>query len=318
MSAFRILGSQMKKKGLFFLGMLGLNAFVSVQKGLACTGLFSGDLELDVLACSTIDPVAKVKEWKKDNEWLDNFSSTNLEEFKLSYKGEIIKGRVNSAKPIGQNKNFVGRNLVMFSKINKIRCAENIGKRILVIITQVCCNGSGNSPCLLDTPYVVSAIKPAGPSFNTPKEILNNYVVKNPKIKNALSLLDQKKYEESTTILKAESQHLYAKYLLAFAYRNMSSPEASLAPLEDWRKAYLSNTLSHDELVLAKDALLMLAKCYALTRQPEKSIAILNIFLAKPRQFSRELKLADSSEDFGWIKATQEWRDYQKRRAKIK
>lgn len=288
------------------------------QTGFGCAHLFSGSLVLDVLSCTPVDTTSQINTWKKEHEWLANLSGDSLAKFRNSYTGEFIKARVNHAIPADRNKNYVGRSFTFLSKESKHNCGEHKGKRIEAEVVQICCHGSGNAPCLLDTAYVINRINAITPSLHSPKDVLSSYIQKNPKIKNALNLLDQKKYEQSISSLSKEAHDLISKYLLAFAFRNNGSPKQAIGPLEDWRKAFLDNSLSYDELLLAKDALLLLAKCYALERNSGKSVGILNIFLAKPKFFTREIQLSDTSDEFGWIKASKEWQDYQKRRSNIK
>jgi hypothetical protein len=67
-----------------------------------------------------------------------------------------------------------------------------------------------------------------------------------------------------------------------------------------------------DEENSARQAIFLLARCYAKMNDPEAATQILNSYLLEPAKYQSELKESLNHKDFGWIHTSREFLDYEK------
>jgi hypothetical protein len=126
----------------------------------SCLSLKSGPIIYDVQGCGAIQPEQHFDTSKDKYSWVAGLDPAGRKRFYDSYRGLYLKGKVvksnASEKGLsGEAGVLSGDDILMFVPPGQQSCPAVIGKRLAGQLQEVCCDGGGDPPCLLNTSYVL-------------------------------------------------------------------------------------------------------------------------------------------------------------------
>lgn len=321
--------------------------FISSMQPLAanCDSSMTAELVLNVTQCSMIDPEKLFDAADEKYAWMYELAAREREQVLNSYRGlvlagPVLKGDVTSSQ--GTAKSLMGKQLRTFVLGEKQKCADYEGRKISAKLEQQCCDGAGVSPCLLKTSYSLKDVKIEQEFLTlTMKQVLQRYQNTSPENKKAISLFQQKDFVALVNILGPrvvenwqqnlsgnrakdkswlqplknfkilEKSNEVDLYLFAYAFRELGEYKHSIVILERMRELWNQDRLLGAYELLGKEGLLLLAKNFARDKQDWPAVELLELFRLQPERFAKQLERALKDADFGWIKATKAFQEFE-------
>lgn len=303
-----------------FLSAL-LSAFLP-SKGVgaqeACVALIKGPIAFDVDVCRPFDP-SMFDTTKAKYKFIDDLDPAGKKELLDSYRGLVIKGTVVLSRAIKSGVStskgvLQGEKSIMFIPPNLTTCEQISHKRISGALEEKCCNGTGNSPCLLGGGLVLTDVKVAGDAIVGETLTKKGKRIHGKDYKEAEKLYAQKKYLEAVKLYtKAEEANdidVKGLFRMGFAYRELEKCDLAVRPLKKIWDLQQAKKIWADEELDARRGVFLLARCNAKNGDPSGAVFYLNAFLLDPKKYRSELQQSLKHKDFGWIHTSKEYRQY--------
>jgi hypothetical protein len=313
--------------------MRWLGAFVSfaaiwlshVPAQAACISLIRGPLVIDVKSCKAIVPEKDLTygdEAFRDVKGLDPKAKGKLF---ATYRGLLISGEVVKSTAIQSGLDVQGAlngtTADFYVAPGANNCAAIQGKRIASDIDEVCCEGNADAPCMLKTSYMLKTAKLVGVAESSAGDRTRKEVEKNPRYQAALKLFQGKKYKKAAkefeAVLKDMTLDIRGNFLLASSYHKQELCQKALPPLEYIAEQAEAKKIWGDEEGIARQAIFLLARCYAKTGDAGKSVIILNTYLIEAGKYRSEIEKSLKLAEFGYIHTTKEYKEYKEQAKKI-
>ncbi len=283
-----------------------------------CMTLISGPVVYDVQGCKAIEP-EKIFDLSKDKyAWIGGLDSAGRKAFYDTYRGLYLKGRVaksqaNTRGLASEEGALAGETVFMYLPPGGLQCNAILGKRLSANLHQVCCEGGGDAPCLLDTSYVLqqSQVLAAGTGDQSKAKARasKDYIA-------ATTAFNQHKYKVAAKgFEKAKANgelDIPGYYHLGLAYRLMDQCVDALPPLRHVSEMEQKKQIWAEDEQIARKSTMLLARCLARMNDPQNAVAILNSYLIEPAKYRNEINESLKDSDFGWIHTSREYRDYMK------
>ncbi|MFK7825697.1 MAG: hypothetical protein AB8G05_16210 [Oligoflexales bacterium] len=287
-----------------------------------CIGNIQGLLEIKINSCTTIKPLEYFS--KPDtvpHEFYEHYDQETVTNSLGSHSGSLVSGMVIGSKAIDTTLNdraaLLGQEIQVFIKKEYGQCETEIfmKKKLLGRIRSICCNGVITAPCLLPTNYLLKPIKAANAQKVKSRAKSASSSAANSDVLEAREQFEEKQYRPSIrAYIAAINKGIFLEptdsYLLGLSlYLDGQQCSQAIPHLEKVRAK--ANKLSGDLIAdYMKRAMLLLARCYAIERDSDRSALVLGEMLADSENFTKELEIAIYHEDFGWIKTTAEYRSF--------
>ena len=133
-------------------------AIVSTAKA-SCLSTVSGPVALKVSSCAIVD--SKTFDLKKPQfKFIEDLDLAGRVEFLKTYRGLLVTGSVLFSQAdrrgeLPEKGVLKGQKIQVFVREGVGTCEKNFAAGLVgVVLDEVCCNGTGNSPCLLETGFV--------------------------------------------------------------------------------------------------------------------------------------------------------------------
>lgn len=307
-----------------FLKVLGfclpLQIILSQSASGSCLTLIHGPVVLDVQQCTQVDP-SKFDTSKPNNAFIKDLDPAGRKQFEDSYRGLLFKGKVVQSEAIqakiSKNKGaLMGQAIDAFLPPSALNCQQYQGKRVATVIDEVCCNGTGDAPCLLDTGYVLKEVKVLGDAGAGVGDAKKKKAVSGPEYLAGQKFYHEKKYKEAA----ASYEKAFAKkemdvtglFQLANSYYHTDLCPKAIKPLKEVYQMQQDGKVWTDDETKARAGVFLLARCYSKMNDPQNAVFYLNGFLLEPKKYRAELQLALKHKDFGWIHTSREYMDFKK------
>lgn len=284
-----------------------------------CLTLIKGPITVDVQSCNVIDPNTAFNLQNERFKDIRNLDANSKAKFYATYRGVMMRGKVVNSqavrKGLSEEKGALfGENVFLFVPPGKGTCQSAIGYRYTGNVSEVCCDGAAEAPCLIDSSYVFTEIKPLGPSSKQAGNADKQKAVKSESYKLAEQALAKKDLAGAVKHFEAARNKneldVPGLYKLGAAHRRLDSCDKAVAPLESVYEKYTKKqTWADDEPTIRKSNFL-LARCYAKMNRPGDAVMMLNSYLLEPRKYKAELKQSLANPDFGYIHTSKEYRIY--------
>jgi hypothetical protein len=286
-----------------------------------CMTLVSGPIAYDVMGCKLIEPEAVFDTHKERFSWIAGLDAAGRKKFYDSYRGLYLKGKVVKSGAVSkgvaaEQGALSGQTVFMFIPPSAMKCDNVLGKRIGANLREVCCEGGGDPPCLLDTSYLLSNVQMVGSVSSAAGDQVRQKAKKS------------KDYQAGETAFKGHNWKTAAKeyekarvngeldiagyYHLGYAYRELDQCSDAVPQLKHVQSEAEKKAIWADEENDARAAIFLLARCYSKMNDPQATVLILNSYLLEPKKYKTELELALTHKDFGWIHTSKEYRDFKK------
>lgn len=193
-------------------------------------------------------------------------------------------------------------------------CAGVLGKRVAGNLREICCDGGGDPPCLLNTSYVLSAPKVLGSAGTSAGDASRQKAAKSKDYVQGTAAFQQRKWKDAVKAFeqaRAKGElDIKGHYRLGVAYRELDQCRDAVAPLRFVHEQREKKAIFADEESVARDAGFLLARCHSKMNEPGAAVLLLNSYLLEPQKYKKEIKESLSHKDFGWIHTSKEYREY--------
>lgn len=291
----------------------------SVQAWAECIGMTNGPIVYDVMSCKSVEPK---KDFTPDQDYgfFKDFAESDRKRFLEGYRGYVVVGKVVKSEAIeeGLSKKkgaLEGKDLKLLVPSAKgLSCNGIQKKRILGSIKEYCCQGSVDSPCLLQTPYKLLSVKVIGEAGSGAGDKTREAAKNSKNYKEGLAQYKKKRLKPAASLLekayKDGELDIKGQYLLSLIYRKLDNCRNAIPILQSIFEKSEKKEVWADEEATVRRSNFLLARCYAMTNDPGRATIILNSYLVDPKGNLSEIKESLRNADFGWINATKEYRDY--------
>ncbi|MCX6104508.1 MAG: hypothetical protein NTY08_01580 [Proteobacteria bacterium] len=284
-----------------------------------CMSLISGPVVVEINGCKTIEPESTFDTKKDKYSWVAGLDRAGRTQFFDSYRGLYVKTKVIMSKAVAKGLNpeeggLAGQTVfMMIAPPTTLTCPAINFKRLTANVKQICCDGSGNVPCLLDTPYLLQqpqlATKGTMSAGKSKAKQSADYMA-------ATSAYNSRKFKAAAKGFEKARVNgeldIVGFYHLGDSYRQLDQCRDALAPLKYVQDQVQQRQVWADEENSARQAIFLLARCYAKMNDPEAATQILSSYLLEPTKYQTELKESLIHKDFGWIHTSREFLDYEK------
>ena len=287
-----------------------------------CLGNIEGLLEIKVKSCESVKPL---EYFKKPNSvphgFYNHYDHETIAKTLASHAGSLVTGIVIGSKAVDTSLDdkaaLLGQEVQVFVEKERGQCGTDIvvKKDLLGSIRSSCCDGVIAPPCLLPTNYLLTPIKledinkVKSKARNMPTSTIDSDVIK------ARESFEGKEFKNSiNAYLSAIKRNIYLEptdsYLLGLSYFMVGQQCTQAIPHLEKVRARASQLSGELILPYMKRGMLLLARCYAIERDSDRSVLILEEMLVDAKNFSKEIGIAMYHADFGWIKTTLEFRSF--------
>jgi hypothetical protein len=282
-----------------------------------CTTLIKGSVAVDVKQCSEIIPETYFTKGDPKYSFVYDIAPVNRKALMETYRGILIKGRVVRSQAISsgitdEKGALSGDTIDIFIPKGSGTC-EQAGELVQGDIEQICCEGGGNSPCLLDAEYVMKAFKPLekAPQKSLAKERSPEakaiYADAGKKLKDG----DLKGAALSLEKLKTQGQlDVQGQYVLAKTYRDLDRCKNAIPILEQLQKQFESNDYWVESEPFIRGGSILYARCLSRDGNSSEAVLVLQGFLVEPKKYKREIQESLVHPDFGYITTTKAYTKY--------
>ncbi len=286
-----------------------------------CASLARGAVAFDPKSCQALQPEQFFQKSKPQHKFIFNLDAVNQKQFFDTYRGHLLKGTVSRSqiKQKGliesQRGLLLGKNISVFIPPTAVVNCSNITQQTVVgILSEQCCNGSGESPCLSGTNYILEIKE------QVPRIALDNQ--KNPtaarsrseKAKTANEAFENSNFKLAAKNLeevrKEGKMDALAYYQLGMSYRKLDLCRKAIPPLREFYdiEEQSKRWAADDDLV--RKNYMLLARCYARENDADSAVMILGSFLTEPKKYRKEIEESLRERDFNWIDTTKEFKQY--------
>ena len=310
------------RKRLLFIGISSAVFLQNIGFG-ECLSKVSGPIAFKMRSCSPVDPKS-FDTRKPQYKFIGDLDPAGRDEFYKSYQGHLLSGTVLFSQAdrkgdLPEKGVLKGQQIQIFLPESLGSCEKNFPTNpVGIVIDEVCCNGTGNAPCLLETGFVTkgfsSKILEKSTNISPPQN--NKKVQDDPETQNAIAYFQQKKFPQAAGLFekqfKKKQLDVHGLLLMAQNYYAMDQCSDALRPLSELRKLQEADKIWLDDQKYARIGLFLTARCYSKMNKPQKAVLYLNGFLLEPEKYQPELRESLKHKDFGWIHTSAEFLEYKK------
>lgn len=285
-----------------------------------CVSLVKGPIAFDVKSCGVVNPEASFDLKNARYTFIKDLPPADQKKFMDSYRGLILKGRVARSMAIRSGLSpekgaLNGEEVSVYVRPGEAQCNALMGMRVKGVIDEACCEGGGDAPCLLSSALVLKEVKPVGKADSAAGNKERSVAKASPDYVKAEEALRKKDYKEAARFYELVRQEgrldLTGHYNLGLSYRFLDQCEKAV-PVLDWIfKKSSKNEYWTDEEATVRKANFLLARCYAKLNKADYAMVILQSYLLDPQKYRAELKQGLHHKDFGWIKTSKEYQEFQ-------
>ena len=236
-----------------------------------------------------------------------------------SYKGLVVKGTVVMSRAVKDGVSTAkgalqGEKTIFFIPPGVTSCEMIHQKRVTGNITEKCCNGTGDVPCLLGSGLVLADVKVAG------EAMVGSGLDKKGTRKHGKDYIEaekkyvDKKYKDAVKLYeKAETENdidIKGLFRMGNALRELEKCNLAIRPLKKIWDRQQANKIWADEELDARRGVFLLARCNAKNGDPSGAVFYLNGFLLDPKKYRSELQQSLKHKDFGWIHTSKEYQQF--------
>ncbi len=308
--------------GLQIGGVLLLAGLPAAPARAECLSLKSGAVVYDVAGCVLVNPEKTFDVTKEKYSWIAGLDAAGRKKFLDSYrglylKGKVVKSAVTEPGVSGEAGVLTGETVFMYIPPGAYpSCNEVLGKRVSGTLREICCDGGGDVPCLLDTSYgllqpkvIGSVSSGAGDQARQKAKASKDYAEGDKAFRAKNYKVAAKAYQKARV---NDELDIKGYYKLGYAYRELDQCGDAVAPLKHVQEEREKNAIWADEDKIARAAIFLLARCYSKMNRPSSATMILNSYLLEPERYKAELRDSLTHRDFGWIHTSKEYLDYKK------
>ncbi len=307
---------------LCFFARIGVLVFALSTAGVsfgACLTLIKGPIAVDVHSCNAIDPNTSFNLQEDRFKQIRELDAKSRAAFFSSYRGVMMRGKVVNSQAVRTGLSddkgaLFGENVFLFVPPGKGSCEGAIGYRYSGQLNEVCCDGAAEAPCLLNSSYIFTELKPLGATAKQAGNQARQKAEKSENYKQAEDALAKKKFAIAAKHFEAarakDELDILGLFKLAAAYRRLDACPKAIPPLETIHEKYLRKQTWADEEPTIRKSNFLLARCYAKLNRPGDSVLLLNSYLLEPRKYKAELTQSLNNPDFGYIHTSKEYRLY--------
>jgi hypothetical protein len=183
-------------------------------------------------------------------------------------------------------------------------------------LREICCEGGGDPPCLLDTSYLLTGVQVVGAAASAAGDATRQKAKHSKDYQAGEVAYSQKKYKQAAASYEKARVNgeldIHGYFHLANSYRELDQCKDALPSLRYVNDQAQKRSIWADEEADARRATFLLARCYAKLNDPGATILILNSYLLEPSKYRAEISESLHHKDFGWIHTSREYRDYEK------
>lgn len=299
--------------------MLLALAFAGADAQAECLSLTNGPVVYDVIGCKVLTPETTFDLAKEKFAWIKDLDAAGRKQFYDSYRGTYLKGKV--VKSSAQTKGIAneqgalnGDTIYTMVGPPATQCAQLLGKRLSGNLKEVCCEGGGQPPCLLDTSYLIQNAQVIGGAESAAGDQTRTKAKNSKDYQAAEKLFRQKKWKDAAKLYEKarpnDELDVTGFFHLAYSYREMDQCKDAVGPLKIVTEKAQKKQIWADEEATARKAMFLLARCYAKLNDPQAAVLLLNSYLLEPKKYKMEIQQSLKHKDFGWIHTSKEYRDY--------
>lgn len=287
-----------------------------------CLTLASGPIVYDVSGCKLIEPESTFDLGKDRFRFIADLDAESRKDFFNSYRGLYVRGKVVKSDAVAkgistQTAVLSGETVFLFLPPPlTLQCDAVLGKRLAGNLRQMCCDGGGDVPCLLNTEYLLTSPEVVGGVASASGDAKRQRAQRSKAVKDGDRSFAAKKYKDAAKhyeIARGNGElDVRGSYRLGYSYRELDQCRDAIAPLRSIYDMHLKKQVWADEEKTARAAIFLLARCYAKINDPGPAVLILNGYLVEHEKYATELKDSLRHRDFGWIHTSKEYRDYKK------
>ncbi len=295
-------------------------AFMPDLRASTCSSLIKGELAFDVQQCGRINPEKSFPVKVDRFGFIKDFAPSDRKKFFDSYRGLYVKGLVVRSLAVRSGLSpergaLNGETIEAFVPPGLTSCAMIQSKRVKAYLDEACCAGGGDPPCLLNSTYVFTSVKPIGKPQSTAGNRVGMQLDRNPKFRKANAYFLKGNYEKAAALYQeirsTQALDLRAEYYLGYAYRMLDNCQAALPSLERIFKSFSSGQYWAQYQKHVRRGSMLYARCLSKLKRPGEAVLVLQSFLLEARKYQDELQEALSHEDFGWIRTSKAYQDFQ-------
>jgi hypothetical protein len=302
------------------IGSLGVLVLLLISQSLhaVCASLVRGQVMLDIQSCSNVVPEQAFASSEPKYNFIRDLPPPQRKAFLDSYRGLYVKAKVARSFAVRSGLSpeqgaLSGETIKAFIPPQTLSCGAVYGKRVQAVMDEVCCEGGGESPCLLGTSYMLKKAAVLG-GANSKAGHSDSHLSKNPEYIQAQKLLAQKDYKKGTAILEKlnfnDQLDVQGKFLLAAAYRDMDKCPRAIPLLEMLYQKFERSDFWTDDEPYIRRANFLYARCLSMQEKSGEAVMILQGFLVEPKKFRKEILDSLSHPDFGYIKTSKAYLEY--------
>lgn len=287
-----------------------------------CSGLINGPVTVDVLTCRAVAPESQFSSSDERFQWIADLDTANRAKFLNTYRGLLLDAQVVNSKASRGNINgdrgaLLGDKVKVFIAPGQSSCATLLSKRVDAQFHEVCCDGGGSAPCLLDTGYTLAGVKVTGVAgAANGKQARGQKAINSQDYKAGEKAIKESNFKEGIKFLEAARQKkeldVRGQYMLAVAYRKADRCKDGISVMRDLFDMNDNPDLWEEERTMVRHGTFLLARCLARVNKAAESVLVLNSYLVEPQRFKTEINQALKDPDFGFIRSSKEYRDFRK------
>jgi hypothetical protein len=285
----------------------------------SCLALIKGPVAFDIEGCKAFDP-GMFDTSKPKYKFIADLDEVGRKELLDSYKGLVVKGTVVLSRAVKEGVSsskgaLQGEKVILFIPPNVTSCEAIRLKRVSGNLSEKCCNGTGDVPCLLGSGLMLNDIKVSGNALvgegidktSTKKTHGKDYI-------EAEKNYGAKKYKEAVKLYQkaeeADDIDVKGLFRMGNALREIERCDLATRPLKKIWSLRQANKIFADEELDSRRGIFLLARCQAKNGDASGAVYYLNAFLLDPKKYRSELQQSLKHKDFGWIHTSKEYQEF--------
>ena len=294
---------------------------VAPQVHAGCLTLMSGPVVVDVLGCKLIEPEQVFVPTKEKFAWVHDLDPAAKKKFLDTYRGlflkvKVVKSQVTAQGVSWEQGTLMGETVTMFIPPSANRCDQVVGKRLGAALKEVCCEGGGAPPCLLDTSYLLASPQIMGAAGSAAGDVSRQKAKHSKDYQSGMAAAAARRWTEAAQKLERARVNgeidVAGTYQLGLAHRELDQCPQALPILRPIYDQGIKKQIWADEEPEARKAVFLLARCLSRLNDPAGSVLILQHYLLETQKYRSEIEQSLKHRDFGYIHTSREYLDYER------
>lgn len=284
-----------------------------------CVSLIRGPIVVDMKSCGLINPEKTFDPAISQFSFIYELPAKERLEFLNTYRGLHISGRVVRSKAVRtglreERGALNNEDIVAFIAPGVSSCSQIANKRLKANVEEVCCEGRGEAPCLLNSAYMLSSLEVIGEKSSSAGNIKQVVAERMKEFSLAQKAFSDRDYKKSLKFLKViESQgnlDTVSAYMMALAYRKLDRCPNAEPYLDKIYQRFLKNQYWAQNEKFIRAGVLLHARCLSVQQKSGEAAMVLQSMLSDVERFDAEIRQSLSHPDFGWIKTSKDFINY--------